>query len=150
MSTITRTLDHHRSALSRDLGLLVGRVVLGVVFVVHGWQKWSDGIGGTQEGFAAMGVPVADAAAIGQAGLEVVGGVLLLVGALTHVVGWLLGLSMLGAAWFAHRDAFLAADGGYEFVLVLAAFAVLLALVGPGRFSVDGALARDREAGAAR
>ncbi|WP_229053650.1 DoxX family protein [Aeromicrobium sp. Leaf350] len=122
-----------------DLGLLLGRVVVGVAFVAHGWQKWSDGIGSTQAGFDAMGIPAADAAAIVQASLEVGGGALLVLGALTPLVSGLLGLSMLGAAWFAHRDAFFVADGGAEFVLVLAAASFLFALVGPGRFSVDAA-----------
>jgi putative oxidoreductase len=144
MSVITRTLDHRRPAAARDLGLLVGRVVLGVTFVVHGWQKWSAGIGGTQEGFAGMGVPLADAAAVALASLELVGGALLVLGALTTVVAPLLGVGMLGAAWYAHRDAFLVSDGGSEFVLALAATSFLLALVGPGRWSVDALAARGR------
>jgi putative oxidoreductase len=143
-STLVRTLDHTRPPAARDLGLLLGRAVLGVVFVVHGWQKWADGIGGTQEGFAAMGVPLADVSAVALAALEVGGGALLVLGALTAVVAPLLGVGMLGAAWFAHRDAFLVADGGLEFVLVLAAAAFLLALVGPGRWSVDALLSRER------
>ncbi|MCO7237718.1 MULTISPECIES: DoxX family protein [unclassified Aeromicrobium] len=144
MSTIARTLDHRRHATAQDLGLLIGRAVVGVTFVVHGWQKWSGGIGGTQDGFAAMGVPLADVSAVALATLEVVGGALLVLGALTTVVAPLLGLGMLGAAWYAHRDAFLVSDGGSEFVLVLAAVAFLLALVGPGRWSVDALAARGR------
>jgi putative oxidoreductase len=83
-------------------------------------------------------------AAVALATLEVVGGALLVLGALTTVVAPLLGLGMLGAAWYAHRDAFLVSDGGSEFVLVLAAVAFLLALVGPGRWSVDALAARGR------
>ncbi|GAA1732711.1 DoxX family protein [Aeromicrobium alkaliterrae] len=141
MSTIARSLTTPPAGAA-DLGLLIGRIAVGVVFVVHGWQKWRDGIAGTQAGFDSMGVPAADAAAIAQASLEVGGGALLVLGALTPIVGGLLGLSMLGAAWFAHREAFLVADGGAEFVLVLAAASFLLALAGPGRFSVDAALRR--------
>ncbi len=141
MSTIVRSLSTPPRGAA-DVGLLVGRVVVGMVFLAHGWQKWSEGISGTQAGFDAMGVPAADASAIFQAGLEVGGGALLVLGALTPLVGGLLGLSMLGAAWFAHQDAFFAAEGGAEFVLVLAAAAFLFALAGPGRFSVDAALAR--------
>lgn len=147
MSTIARTLDHRRPAASRDLGLLIGRVVVGVTFMVHGWQKWSAGIGGTQQGFADLGVPVPDVSAAALASLELGGGALLVLGALTSVVAPLLGLGMLGAAWYAHRDAFLMSDDGAEFVLVLAAVAFLLALVGPGRLSVDALLARGRSRG---
>lgn len=140
MSTIVRKLSTppHGGA---DIGLLIGRVMVGVVFVAHGFQKWSDGISGTQAGFDAMGVPLADVAAIAQAGLEVGGGALLVLGVLTPLVGGLLGLSMVGAAYLAHRDAFLVADGGAEFVLVLAAASFLFALTGLGRYSVDAARA---------
>lgn len=140
MSTIMRSLTTPPRG-GADLGLLIGRVVVGVVFVVHGWQKWSDGISGTQAGFDAMGVPVPDVTAVFQAGLEVGGGALLVLGALTPLVGGLLGLTMVGAAYFAHRDAFLVADGGAEFVLVLAAASFVFALAGPGRYSVDAARA---------
>ena len=143
MTTLTHALTT-RSETSRDVGLLIGRVVVGLVLVAHGWQKWADGIGGTQDGFASMGVPLPEVAAVAQASLEVGGGALLVLGALTPLVGALLGLSMLGAAWFAHRDAFFVGDGGYEFVLVLAATSFLLALTGPGRLSVDALLGRRR------
>lgn len=136
MSTIVRSLTTPPRG-GADVGLLIGRVVVGIVFIVHGWQKWSDGIAGTQAGFDAMGVPLPDVTAILQAGLEVGGGALLVLGVLTPLVGALLGLSMLGAAYFAHRDAFLVADGGAEFVLVLAAASFVFALAGPGRYSVD-------------
>lgn len=140
MSTIMRSLTTPPRG-GADVGLLIGRVVVGVVFVAHGWQKWSDGVSGTQAGFDAMGVPLPDATAIFQAGLEVGGGALLVLGALTPLVGGLLGLTMIGAAYFAHRDAFLVADGGAEFVLVLAAASFVFALAGPGRYSVDAARA---------
>ena len=140
MSTIVRRLTTPPRG-GADIGLLIGRVVVGVVFVVHGWQKWSDGISGTQAGFDAMGVPAPDVTAILQAALEVGGGALLVLGLLTPLVGGLLGLTMVGAAYFAHRDAFLVAEGGAEFVLVLAAASFLFALAGPGRYSVDAARA---------
>lgn len=136
MSTIVRSLTTPPRG-GADVGLLIGRAVVGIVFIVHGWQKWSDGIAGTQAGFDAMGVPLPDVTAILQAGLEVGGGALLVLGVLTPLVGALLGVSMLGAAYFAHRDAFLVAEGGAEFVLVLAAASFVFALAGPGRYSVD-------------
>ncbi len=144
MSSLARALTARPHGLT-DAALLIGRALLGVTFVVHGWQKWSDGIGGTQAGFDGMGIPAADAAAIAQASLEVGGGALLVLGALTPLAGGLLGLSMLGAAWFAHRDAFLASEGGAELVLLLAAFSFVVATVGPGRLSVDGLLDRSRD-----
>lgn len=130
-----------RSGPLRDVGLLLGRVVLGVVFVAHGAKKFQDGIAGTQGAFDAMGVPLPEVSAVAVASIEIAGGALLVLGALTPVVGVLLAAIMVGAGWFAHRDAFFGSEGGFEFVLVLAAFSALLALVGPGRLSLDERIA---------
>jgi uncharacterized membrane protein YphA (DoxX/SURF4 family) len=44
-----------------QFGLTVLRVVIGVVFLMHGWQKvFQNTIPGTQAGFAAMGIPAAE------------------------------------------------------------------------------------------
>lgn len=130
------------------LGLTVLRVVLGTTFLLHGWQKvteWT--VAGTQASFAQMGVPAAELAAPLAAVLELVGGLMLLLGLGTRVVAALLALTMLGALVLVHLPAgFFAADGGIELVLLLAAAAALFALAGPGRWSVDHLLAARRRA----
>ena len=140
MSTALRAVTGGTPLLA-DAGLLIGRLVLGVVFVAHGLQKFDQGLGATGEGFDQMGIPAPSAAATFQAVLEVAGGALLLLGALTPVVGALLAVSMVVAAVLVHSDAFYVSDGGWEFVAVLAASSLLLALTGPGRYSVDALLA---------
>ena len=43
---------------------LVARVILGYIFVMHGWQKLStNGIDATKAGFDAMGIPAPGLAA---------------------------------------------------------------------------------------
>ena len=135
---------------AQDIVLLVARLALGAVMIAHGWQKLAQGgLGGTADGFAAMGIPLAPAAAAFAIALEIGGGVLVLLGALTPVVGVLWALHMAGAWWFVHRDAFFAAEGGYELVLVLGVLGLVLASTGAGRLSVDHLLTRqltrDRE-----
>lgn len=128
-----------------DLALLLTRVVLGVVFIAHGWQKLTEfGIAGTTKAFAGMGIPAASLAAPFTAGVELIGGALLLVGALTPLAGSLLALVMLGAALLVHLgNGVFAAENGWELVAALAVGALVLAVVGPGRFSVDQALRRE-------
>ncbi|WP_082157590.1 DoxX family protein [Kocuria sp. SM24M-10] len=132
------------------LGLTVLRAVLGLTFLLHGWQKvgeWT--LAGTQASFAQMGVPLAEVAAPAVAVLELVGGALLVVGLGTRVVAALLALTMLGALVLVHLPAgFFAADGGFELVLLLAAGTLFLALAGAGRWSVDHVLAGRRRAAA--
>ena len=131
---------------AQDVVLLFARLALGAVMIAHGWQKLDQGgLGGTADGFAAMGIPVAPASAAFAIALEIGGGALVLLGALTPVVGVLWALNMAGAWWFVHRDAFFTADGGYEQVLVLGALGLVLAATGSGRLSVDHLLARPRQ-----
>ncbi|GAA1575256.1 DoxX family protein [Actinomadura kijaniata] len=122
-----------------DAGLLVGRLALGVIFIAHGWQKLTDtGHSGVTAMFKGLGIPMPSVAALFATWVELLGGVALIVGLLVPVAGVLLALNMLGALWYVHLDKGLfAAEGGYEFVLVLGATAVLLACTGAGRFSLD-------------
>ncbi|MCL9664462.1 DoxX family protein [Curtobacterium albidum] len=128
---------------STSIGLTALRIVLGVVFIAHGAQKFAQGIPGVAQGFAGMGVPLAEVAAPLVAGLELVGGILLVLGIATRVVGLLLAVDMVVAGLLAHATAgFFAQEGGFEYVLVLAVASLAVALTGPGRFSVDALVLR--------
>ncbi len=118
------------------------RIVAGFLFAAHGWQKFNEfTIAGTQAAFAQMGVPAANLAAPVIATLELVGGVALILGVLTRVFAALLAVNMLGALFLVHAPAGIyAATGGYELVLILAAAALALTLVGAGKVSVDKVL----------
>jgi putative oxidoreductase len=133
-------------APARDLAVLVTRVAVGLVFVAHGWQKLvTNGIDGTAAFLDQAGVPAASAAAWSAALVELVGGAALVLGVAVPVAGLLLVLDMIGAFVFVHAGAGLFVDqGGYELVLVLGAAALLLAVLGGGRYSVDHLLAGRR------
>ena len=127
---------------ARALAILVFRVAVGVVFFAHGWQKlFSNGIDGTAAFFDQVGVPAATPAAWSAAVVELAGGAALILGLTVPVAGLLLLVDMIGAFVFVHASAGLFSDqGGYELVLVLGAAALLLAVLGAGRFSADGLL----------
>ena len=135
---------------ARDALLLVSRVLLGVVLIAHGWQKFATyGIGGVTQSFAQMGVPLPAVAAVFAAVVELVGGAALLLGAATVIAGALVVLDMLGAFLLVHvGNGVFVTDNGFELVWMIAATALVLVAVGPGRYSVDAALAgRRRTAG---
>ena len=122
--------------------LTILRLIAGFLFAAHGWQKFNEWtIAGTQASFAKMGVPAAELAAPAVATLELVGGIALILGVLTRVFAALLAVDMLGALFLVHASAgVFAATGGYELVLLLAAAALAVALVGAGKVLVDKVL----------
>jgi putative oxidoreductase len=131
----------------RDLLALGARLLLGVVLMAHGYQKLvGQGLGATSAGFARLGVPVPGVSATFAACVETFGGLLLVAGLLTPVVGALVAFVMLGAGWFAgHWFGGITGDDGWELVGVIMAGALMLAATGPGRLSLDHVLARRRE-----
>ncbi|MFH5821228.1 DoxX family protein [Georgenia sp. AZ-5] len=139
-----------------DILLLLARVGLGAVFLAHGLQKLvSNGMAGTAEGFAAMGVPVPTLSAWVAALLETVGGAALILGLLTPVFSLLLAVEMIAAVLIVHLpNGIWVTENGYELVLALAAGALAVGALGAGRLSLDGVLAKratgDRETVAAR
>jgi putative oxidoreductase len=126
-------------ATARDVAVLVGRMLLGVVMFAHGYQKMMiNGIGRTTDGFESLSIPLAIISASFVTVVEFVGGVLLILGGLTTVVCGLMTVIMIGAAVFVHipKGIFLA-GGGWELVGVITVGLVTIAAVGPGRFSLD-------------
>jgi putative oxidoreductase len=128
--------------LNPDLALLILRVVLGIIMIYHGWPKVTD-LGGTIEGMAGMGIPAPAVAAIFATMAEVVGGLLMVLGAFTDIAGLMFAIDMLGAITFVHaKNGFSVAKGGMEWPLLLAAAALAIALAGPGRYAVASPAAR--------
>lgn len=129
----------------RDFALLVARLVLGVVFIAHGYQHWvGTGMRRTAESFAEAGVPQPRLSAYLAGSVELVGGALLIIGLLTTIVAGVLALLIVAGAYFVHLDAgFFAADGGIEYPLVLFVLLVLVVVFGSGRVSLDKVLIDD-------
>jgi len=146
------TLPTHAPSALQDVVLLLSRIGLGVVMIAHGWQKLGDqGVEGTAAGFDAMGIPFPAAAAHYATWVELVGGVLLVAGLLTPLVGLLVAADMAGAFWYVHRDGgVFVTEGGWELVAMIGLLGLTLAAVGAGRLSLDrwisGARAQDSAA----
>ena len=142
-------LNRPLPAPARDIAILIARVILGVVLFAHGWQKLMiNGISGTYGQFEKLGIPLAIVSASFASFVEFVGGVLIVLGALTTTVVALDLVVMVGAAGFVHAThGIFAQNGGWELVGVIVAAELALAAFGPGRLSVDHLIARrhDRE-----
>ena len=117
------------------------RIGLGVIFVDAGFSKWRGGIRGTGEWMAGLGIPFPHLAAPGVATLEVVGGLLLLMGVLVPWVAIPLALNMLGATVLSKFRMGLSFRGGeaqgYELNVILVLALVALIFLGAGPLSLD-------------
>ncbi len=124
-------------------GLALLRLIVGIVFIMHGGQKlFVYGLAGTSEGFAGAGIPLASLAAPTVTFIELLGGLALVLGVLTPIVAGLLAAVMVGATVLVHLEAGFFLPDGYEFSLTLLAAAIAIALSGPGAFAIDNLLAR--------
>ncbi|MFI9385208.1 DoxX family protein [Kutzneria sp. NPDC052558] len=131
----------------RNIAGLLARVVVGVIMIMHGWQKFFDyGIGGATAGFAQMGVPLPGVSAVFAATVELVGGAALIVGIGLPVVGVLMAIDMAGAFVFAKLGAPLIAPTGGQLELALLAGGLLAGFAG-GAYSLDRVLFRAKEKG---
>jgi putative oxidoreductase len=135
--------------LTARYGLAILRIVLGIAMLVHGWSKLSGGVDNVAGFFGGMlGIPVPGLVAWVVTIVELVGGILLVVGFLTQIAGILIALDMLGAILFAFllRGAPFIENGqvSWEREAVFAAAALCIALGGPGAWSVDDVVAENR------
>jgi putative oxidoreductase len=125
-----------------DVALVLARLILATIMFAHGYQKlFINGLGRTTQGFESMSIPVAIFSAAFVTVVELVGSVLVLAGALITVVAACYMIVMVGAAVFVHiPNGVFAVDNGWELVGAIAALLLVLAAVGPGRWSIDDAV----------
>lgn len=116
-----------------EVGALIVRVALGIILGVHGLIKFQDGIGNTVGWFESINLP--GFLAYGVAGLELVGGLMLIIGLGTRIVASLFVLLMAGAIITVKFS--VGFVNGYELDLALMAMAALLAIAGSQLFAVD-------------
>ncbi|WP_067693725.1 DoxX family protein [Nocardia jejuensis] len=126
--------------MAADLALLLVRLVVGGTMAAHGVNHWLGGgrIVGTARWFGGLGLRYPIAQAWFSVITEIGAGALLALGLLTPLACAAVISVMLVAGLLAHRaNGFFVFREGYEYVLVLGTAALAIAVLGPGRFSVD-------------
>ena len=130
----------------RDIGTFILRMAFGGLLVGHGSQKLfgafeGHGLQGTGKWLESMGYTPGDRWAL-TAGLGELGGGLLTALGLLHPVGPLTTMAPMTVAWArAHgglNKPIWVTSGGGELPATNIAIALALALMGPGKFSIDG------------
>ena len=130
-----------------DLALLIGRVAIGVCFMIHAFGKLGWVGSGSMDGFASwlgdLGVPMPAVQARMAMLSELVGGALLALGLATRPACLVLIFTMLVAGVVGHRGAgYLITNDppGAEYTINLAVVCLMFLLIGPGAISLDSLL----------
>lgn len=132
-----------------ELGPTVLRVITGVVMAVHGWQKITNGVDGFAGFLEQLALPAPMVLAYVVTVLELGGGLLLVAGLLSRLMGLLLAIYMLFTSFYVKVGKLgvpmIADQGtGWELDIVLFAAFVAIVLLGPGLLSIDTAIGLER------
>ena len=125
-----------------DLGLLIGRLGVGAIFIVFGWQKLSGG----QAAWAHYGHAMASLGITFMPNIwgllaalsEFVGGFLLILGFLFRPAATLIALTMLVASistFREHPHNFAEYSRSIEMLCIM----IVFMFVGPGKYGIEGA-----------
>lgn len=125
--------------MADDAGKLLLRVTLGLLILLHGIAKITQGVSGIEGMLTAHGLPafIAYGAYIG----EVLAPILLIIGFYSRVAALVIAFNMIVAIALAHAGELfqLGKQGGWALELqgMFLFTAIALALTGPGRFSIN-------------
>ncbi|MFO7798598.1 DoxX family protein [Rhodohalobacter sp.] len=119
-----------------DVGLLLLRIGVGLVFVVAGWGKLN-GIEGVQGFFGDLGIPMAGIMAWVVALVEFIGGLMVLVGAKARIPNLLLAFIMVVAIFTTKLGDFDISSAGVRVDILMLLITLSLAFMGSGNYSVD-------------
>jgi putative oxidoreductase len=118
------------------------RLVVGIIFIAHGWGKVVD-VPGTVQQLASLGIPEPHVMVYVAIAGEFFGGLGLLIGFLTRIAALGTLCTMLVAIASVHLGhGLFAKNGGYEYPLVLALISLFFVTHGAGALSVDASLGR--------
>ncbi|NMD69348.1 DoxX family protein [Bacillus sp. DNRA2] len=126
-----------------NLGLLIIRLVIGVLFIGHGAQKLFGSFGGyglkgTGGWFESIGMKPGITIALIAGLTELIGGLLFALGFLTPLAGIMIAGTMVIAIVKVHGpNGLWTTSNGYEYNLTLLAVSIGLALIGPGQYALD-------------
>ena len=124
-------------------GLVPLRLALGVVFLMHGWQKvFAFGVAGTADILGKLGIPLATVSAVVLMVAELGGGVSIITGVFTRWAALALAIEMCVAIPVARMGGGFFTPYGYEFEMTLLGACITLALTGPGDLTLTRLLRR--------
>ncbi|RYZ31556.1 MAG: DoxX family protein [Propionibacteriaceae bacterium] len=135
----------------RSVALLVARLGLGGIMLLHGAHRYQAGIASQAAYLAQFSTPYPKIAAYGATSFEIAGGIFLILGALTPLVGLgVLVQQVLTVVWTSYYKGpdLLNADGtyngGFEYSVALGLLGLLFFVLGGGVVSLDRVFRRKK------
>ncbi|GAB2584443.1 DoxX family protein [Microlunatus antarcticus] len=135
----------------RSFALLVARLGLGGIMLLHGAHRYQAGIGSQVTYLAQFSTPYPKIAAYGATSFEIAGGIFLILGALTPLVGLgVLVQQVLTVVWTSYYKGpdLLNTDGtyngGFEYSVALGLLGLLFFVFGGGVVSLDRVFRRKK------
>lgn len=123
----------------KDVPQLALRIALGAIFAWHGWDKVATkGVEGVAGFLGSLGFPLPMLFSYILSYGELIAGVMLIVGAFTHLAAKYATIVAIVALVLVHaKNGFNVATGGYEFILLILAASISLEVTGAGKYSLD-------------
>ena len=132
-----------------SLAPLAVRVIVGIIMAAHGLQKLTGGPANFGQGLAGMGVPLPVLMAYVVTFVELIGGILLIMGLLSRLAALLLTIDLAVAILLVKVNTGLIAPqgsgAGAELDLALIAGLLVVLFAGSGKLSLDYVLGLDRD-----
>ena len=145
-----RVGSHASPAIEHRLsmwGMLPLRLVVGLVFLMHGGQKlFVFGLSGTADIMGKLGIPLPSLAAAIVIAAELLGGAAIILGVFTRWAGVILAIEMLVAIPVARFAGGFFAPYGFEFEFTLLGACLTFAALGSGGASLDRFVGGSRQA----
>jgi len=119
------------------------RLIVGLIFLMHGSQKLfglfgGGGLTGTAGYFASIGLEPSGLLALLAGSGEFFGGLLLMMGLLTRPAAILTSIVSVVALLTVHlANGFFMSNNGFEYILILLVVSLAIFIAGSGKYSVD-------------
>jgi putative oxidoreductase len=138
-------MNEKAGAVFSKWGLIPLRIVVGVIFLMHGSQKvFIFGISGTADILRWVGIPFPEFFAVVVMTTELLGGLSILFGLLARWAGLALAIEMTVAIFTARMRGGFFTPNGFEFELALLGACLTIAAIGTGAGSLQMPLKRPR------
>ena len=130
----------------KDHAPFILRVVTGVIFAMHGYQKFTGGVGKVAGFLDSLGFPIATVFAVILIVAELLGGIALILGLFTRYAAKILAIVAVVALFTVHiSKGFFIGQGGYEFILLILAASISVMITGPGKWALDDMMSQKPE-----